>query len=95
MCFRIVSNLNQSALCMPIPMNESIVDVVTTSTFIYVYFKDYSLAFTVLMEFVKKVDSKPLQPFKGFLSLGDSHKYFDPVSRTIYDTKIIVEYPIL
>jgi hypothetical protein len=51
------------------------------------------LALTNLLEFVQKIDSRPLQYFKGFLSLGSDNQYFDPAARTIYNTKIIVEHP--
>lgn len=91
LCFRTVRKLNESARCVPIP-NIPVEDVISSGTYIYISFAEYTMVMTNRLEFIQKIDWLPLQYFKGLISLGGVHQYYDPQLRTIYNTKIIVEH---
>lgn len=93
LCFRTVRKLNESARCVPIP-NIPVEDVISSGTYIYISFAEYTMVMTNRLEFIQKIDWLPLQYFKGLISLGGVHQYYDPQLRTIYNTKIIVEHQI-
>lgn len=49
------------------------------------------LAISRNLEFIQKVDQVPTQYYKGFFTIGETHQYYDPFTKTINDMRIITE----
>lgn len=50
------------------------------------------LTITRNLEFVAKVDQKPIQYYGGYMMFGESHQSYDPNIKSIQNTRIIVDH---